>query len=110
MIDRRLLKPLLLVTIVLVLPLAILAFHGEAFTAELARWQADPPPRGTLALASAVQARAWLKGRDYGVPEDVIALAPDALAHRLVPSWAARAEGRTGRSLVADILKVVEPW
>ena len=67
-------------------------------------------PRGTLALASAVQARAWLKGRDYGVPEDVIALAPDALAHRLVPSWAARAEGRTGRSLVADILKVVEPW
>ena len=33
MIDRRLLKPLLLVTIVLVLPLAILAFHGEAFAA-----------------------------------------------------------------------------
>ena len=36
MIDRRLLKPLLLVTIVLVLPLVILAFHGETFAAALA--------------------------------------------------------------------------
>jgi uncharacterized membrane protein YdjX (TVP38/TMEM64 family) len=51
MIDRRLLKPLLLVTIVLVLPLAILAFHGEAFADALARWQADPPSRSMLALA-----------------------------------------------------------
>ncbi|WP_181701532.1 AAA family ATPase [Chthonobacter albigriseus] len=67
-------------------------------------------PRGTLALAAAVQARAWLQGRDYGLPEDVVALAPDALAHRLIPTWAANAEGRTGRSLVADILRTVEPW
>jgi uncharacterized membrane protein YdjX (TVP38/TMEM64 family) len=51
MIDRSLLKPLLLVTIVLVLPLAILAFHGEAFSAALASWRADPPPAGALALA-----------------------------------------------------------
>ena len=51
MIDRRLLKPLLLVTVVLVLPLAILAFHGEAFATALERWQADPPPHGMLALA-----------------------------------------------------------
>ncbi|MBS7544128.1 AAA family ATPase [Ancylobacter oerskovii] len=67
-------------------------------------------PRGTLALAAAAQARAWLKGRDYALPEDVTALAPDALAHRLIPSWAAIGEGRTGRSLVADILRAVEPW
>ncbi len=66
-------------------------------------------PRGTLALAAAVQARAWLKGRDYGLPEDAIALAPDALAHRMVPTWAAVSEGRTGRSLVADVLAKVEP-
>lgn len=67
-------------------------------------------PRGTLALAAAVQARAWLRGRDYGLPEDAIALAPDALAHRIVPNWAAVSEGRTGRSLVGDILAMVEPW
>lgn len=67
-------------------------------------------PRGTLALAAAAQARAWLRGRDYVLPEDVTALAPDALAHRLIPSWTALGEGRTGRSLVADILRAVEPW
>ncbi|SON55375.1 ATPase RavA [Hartmannibacter diazotrophicus] len=77
----------------------------------VSQWVEHPiSPRGTLALAAAVQARAWLKGRDFGLPEDVIALAPDALAHRLVPTWAARSEGRTGRSLVADALKAVAPW
>lgn len=50
--DRRLLKPLLLVTFVLVLPIALLATHGEAFAAALERWQTDPPSR--LALAAAV--------------------------------------------------------
>ena len=77
----------------------------------VAEWVEHPiSPRGTLALASASQARAWLKGRDYVLPEDVTALAPDALAHRLIPSWPAIGEGRSGRSLVADILRKVEPW
>jgi len=77
----------------------------------VAEWVEHPiSPRGTLALASASQARAWLKGRDYVLPEDVTALAPDALAHRLIPSWPAIGEGRSGRSLVADILRMVEPW
>lgn len=67
-------------------------------------------PRGTLALAVAAQARAWLRARDYVLPEDVIALAPDALAHRLIPNWSAIGEGRSGRTLVADILRLVEPW
>lgn len=77
----------------------------------VAEWVEHPvSPRGTLALAAGAQARAWLKGRDHALPEDVIALAPDALAHRLVPRWSAIGEGRTGRSLVADILRAVEPW
>ena len=77
----------------------------------VAEWVEHPvSPRGTLALAASVRARAWLKGRDYGLPEDAQALAPDVLAHRLIPSWAAVSEGRTGRSLVADVLRMVEPW
>ncbi|MCB4767918.1 AAA family ATPase [Ancylobacter sp. Lp-2] len=77
----------------------------------VAEWVEHPiSPRGTLALAVAAQARAWLRGRDYVLPEDVTALAADALAHRLIPSWTALGEGRTGRSLVADILRKVEPW
>jgi 3-dehydroquinate synthase len=47
--DRRLLKPLLLVSIVLILPIAILATRGESFAAQLRAWQTDPPPRATLA-------------------------------------------------------------
>lgn len=77
----------------------------------VAEWVEHPvSPRGTLALASSVRARAWLKGRDYGLPEDAQALAPDVLSHRLVPNWAAVSEGRTGRSLVDDVLRLVEPW
>lgn len=66
-------------------------------------------PRGSLALASAAKARAFLHGRDHALPEDVEALAPDALAHRMVLSWRAVAEGRTARDVVADILTEVEP-
>ena len=39
-------------------------------------------PRGTLALFKGIRAYAWLKGRDYVVPEDVKALAVPVLAHR----------------------------
>ena len=67
-------------------------------------------PRGTLALAAAARARAWLHGRDHALPEDVEELAQDALAHRLVPNWQAISEGRTGRSLIADILREIRPW
>lgn len=67
-------------------------------------------PRGTLALASAVRARAWLAGRDHGLPEDAEDLATDALSHRLVPSWAAASEGRSGRELIAQVQREVQPW
>jgi MoxR-like ATPase len=66
-------------------------------------------PRGSLALAASARARAYLQGRNYALPEDVAALATDALAHRLVLSWRAVADGRRPRDLVADILAAVEP-
>lgn len=65
-------------------------------------------PRGSLALAAAAKARAWLDGRDHAVPGDVEAVAGDALSHRLVLSWAARAEGRTARALIAEIVETTE--
>lgn len=65
-------------------------------------------PRGSLALAASVRARAFLHGRDYGVPEDVEALAADVLCHRLVPTWRAQAAGETSRSLFAEILDTVK--
>ena len=67
-------------------------------------------PRGTLALAASVRARAALRGRDYGLPEDVEALAADALSHRMIPSWRATSEGLGARDLVARLLDHVRPW
>ena len=66
-------------------------------------------PRGSLALAASARARAWLQGRDYALPEDVAALAPDALSHRMVLTWRAVAEGRKPREVVARLLEEVEP-
>lgn len=77
----------------------------------VSQWVEHPvSPRGTLALAASVRARAWLMGRDHGLPEDVEELAQDALAHRLIPSWQAQGEGRSGRSLIADALREIRPW
>lgn len=66
-------------------------------------------PRGSLALASASRARAFLQGRDYALPEDVAAVAGDALAHRMVLSWRAVADGRKPRDVVADVLNATHP-
>ncbi|MEL7470296.1 MAG: AAA family ATPase [Pseudomonadota bacterium] len=66
-------------------------------------------PRGSLALLAGARARAWLDGRDFATPEDVAALAPDALAHRMVLTWRAEADGITARDLVARLLTRVEP-
>nr|WP_245841009.1 AAA family ATPase [Puniceibacterium sediminis] len=65
-------------------------------------------PRGSLALAAAAKARAYLHGRDFALPEDVAEVAGDALAHRMVMTWRAVAEGRTARALIADVLRAVE--
>ena len=66
-------------------------------------------PRGSLALLAGARARAWLAGRDYVGPEDVRALAADALAHRMILTWRAEADGETARGLIAGLLERVEP-
>ena len=66
-------------------------------------------PRGTLSLAVASKARAYLHGRDHVTPDDVADLAADTLAHRLVLTWRAAADGRTARDLVAPLLDAVRP-
>jgi MoxR-like ATPase len=67
-------------------------------------------PRGTLALFRAAQARAFLSGRDYVIPEDVKAEAVVVLAHRLGLETKARYAGISKESIVADVLgSVVVP-
>src|SRR5690606_20990858 len=50
-------------------------------------------PRGSIAPGPSARARAWLAGRDYLTPEDIRAVAPDVLRHRVLPSYEALAEG-----------------
>lgn len=75
------------------------------YDAELARriaWGASP--RGSIALERCARARAWLAGRDFVTPDDVRAIAPDVLRHRVLPSYEATAEGWDGDRLVAELL------
>lgn len=62
-------------------------------------------PRGSIFLARAAQARAWLDGRDHTTPEDVEVLAPDVLSGRIILNYHAQARGVTGRQLVYRILE-----
>lgn len=68
-------------------------------------WGASP--RGSIALERCARARAWLSGRDFVTPEDVRAVAPDVLRHRVLPSYEATAEGWDGQRLVAELLRLV---
>jgi MoxR-like ATPase len=56
-------------------------------------------PRGTVALHRAVQAYAFLEGRNYAIPDDVKFLAPPVLAHRLIVSGGQKAAAVVDRLL-----------
>jgi MoxR-like ATPase len=64
-------------------------------------------PRAALALASASKARALLDGRPNASFEDVRALAPAVLRHRVILDYAAKLEGRTTDTFVAELLEKV---
>jgi len=69
--------------------------------------RAGASPRGTIALMLAARAWAFLQGRGYVVPEDVKALAPDVLRHRITLSFEAEAQGIDGDEIVRRILTTV---
>jgi len=62
-------------------------------------------PRATINLVEGARALAFLRGRDYVLPEDMSELVPDVLRHRLVLSYQALAEGMTADAIVAHLMK-----
>jgi MoxR-like ATPase len=64
-------------------------------------------PRATLFLVRGAQALALLAGRPYVLPEDVKAIAPDVLRHRIHVSYEAEAEGIDGEEVARRILDQV---
>ncbi|TVQ91934.1 MAG: MoxR family ATPase [Deltaproteobacteria bacterium] len=65
-------------------------------------------PRASIALAATARAHAFLDGRAYALPEDVKAVAPDVLRHRILPTYEAEADGLTPDNLVERILSLVD--
>lgn len=65
-------------------------------------------PRASINLALASKAYAFLKHRGYVIPEDVRAIAPDVMRHRIGLTYEAEAENVKSDLIVTDILNVIE--
>lgn len=65
-------------------------------------------PRATIYLAQAARAHAFLQGRAYVVPEDVKAIAPDVLRHRVLLTFEAEAEDVSSDDVIEKILEAVD--
>jgi len=77
----------------------------RAYGEDLARWiEYGASPRGTLALERCARAHAWLQGRDYVSPDDVQAIAPDALRHRILLTVESEADGVDADRVIAELL------
>ncbi len=64
-------------------------------------------PRATIALAQSARAHAFLRGRAFVSPDDVKAMAPDVLRHRVLLTYEAEAESVTSDQVVQRVLDAV---
>ena len=64
-------------------------------------------PRASVNLIEGARALAFLRGRNYVLPDDVTDLVPDVLRHRLVLSYEALSDGQTPDQLVTRIMQAV---
>lgn len=65
-------------------------------------------PRATIYLAVCSRAHAFLRGRGYVLPEDVKAIGPDVLRHRIITSFEAEAEEVTSDDIVTRVFAAVD--
>lgn len=80
--------------------------HGLAFSAD-EYLETGASPRAAVALLLAAKGLALLHGRDYLIPEDLQAVAPWVLSHRLVLNFAAEAAGQTPEDVCQKLLSAV---
>ena len=64
-------------------------------------------PRATIALAQASRAHAFLRGREFVTPDDVRAMTPDVLRHRVLLTYEAEAENVVSYEVIARVLATV---
>ncbi|MCK5856357.1 MAG: MoxR family ATPase [Bacteroidales bacterium] len=65
-------------------------------------------PRATISMALAAKAYAFIKRRGYVIPEDVRAVCPDVMRHRIGLTYEAEAENITSIDIISEILNTVE--
>ena len=83
--------------------------HPDRYgVADLARYITfGASPRATIHLIEGARALAFLRGREYALPEDVTDLVPDVLRHRLVLSYEALSDAHTADELVMRVMKAI---
>jgi len=81
------------------------ASYGLQDVGELVSYGASP--RASLGLVAAGRAMAYLRGRDYALPQDVFDVAPEILRHRMVLSYEALARDISADHIVNQILSTV---
>ncbi|MEJ6670121.1 MAG: MoxR family ATPase [Pseudomonadales bacterium] len=82
--------------------------NSKEIDPELADWlEYGASPRGTIALDICARSHAYLQGKDFVSPDDVQAVAFDALRHRLVLSFEAEAAGITPDQVIERLLSRV---
>jgi len=64
-------------------------------------------PRGTMALYRTSQARAAIRGREFVIPDDIKALAPFVLTHRIIINPQTRLRGRTPEEVLSQVVDQV---
>ena len=75
------------------------------YSEQLARWlEYGASPRASIGLDRCARAHAWLAGRDFVTPEDVLAMAHDVLRHRLILNYEAEAEGITADRFIDSLV------
>lgn len=71
----------------------------------MVEWGASP--RASIALKQCARAHAFLRGNDFISPDDVKALAPDVLRHRILVSFEAEARGITSDEIITTLLNSI---
>lgn len=64
-------------------------------------------PRATISLNIASKCHAFMQGRSYVMPEDIKAIAPDVLNHRVILNYEAEAEEVTSSMIVDELLRAI---
>jgi MoxR-like ATPase len=85
--------------------------NPESYSANLRQWlRWGASPRAAIAMERGARALAWMEGREFVSPEDVQAIAPDVMRHRLILDYGAQARGVTTDACIEELLgKVPAP-